>query len=296
VSDRYAALAAAIARATGRHLEPRPARVVGGGTIDEAWCWHGDAGELFVKIAPLPQAARLASEADGLRDLATATAVRVPAVAGTGTTTTAAWLALEWLDLVAADSAAQATLGEQLAALHRCCAPAYGLEHDNYIGGTLQTNGWLEDWAEFLSRRRLAPQLALAQHNGYGGRLQQRGALLVELTGVFYSSYRPVPSLLHGDLWAGNWGMLAGGTPVVFDPAAYFGDREADIAMTRLFGGFGARFYDTYQTAWPLDQGASARRDLHNLYHVLNHLNLFGGSYLGRALAMIDRLLAETGR
>jgi fructosamine-3-kinase len=296
VNDKFATLAAAIARVTGLTVAPRPAYAVGGGSIAEAWCWRAGAGQLFVKVVALPDAARLVSEAAGLRELTAAATVRVPAVAGTGTTDTAAWLALEWLELVAADSAAEAALGQQLAALHRCRATRYGFGHDNYLGGTPQANAWLDDWPEFLARRRLAPQLRLAEVNGYGERLQRRGALLVELTGVFYSSYRPAPSLLHGDLWAGNWGMLAGGTPVVFDPAVYFGDREADVAMTRLFGGFGSRFYNAYQAAWPLDQGASARRDLHNLYHVLNHLNLFGGSYLGQALAMIDQLLAETGR
>jgi protein-ribulosamine 3-kinase len=180
--------------------------------------------------------------------------------------------------------------------LHRCRAARFGFERDNYIGRTPQANGWLDDWADFLARRRLAPQLALAALNGCNGRLQERGAQLVELVGVFYSSYRPEPSLLHGDLWAGNWSMLVGGTPVVFDPAAYFGDREADLAMTHLFGGFGNRFYSAYQAAWPLDQAAGVRRDLHNLYHVLNHLNLFGRGYLAQALAMIDRLLAEAGR
>ncbi|HXQ64572.1 MAG TPA: fructosamine kinase family protein [Steroidobacteraceae bacterium] len=296
MSGRYAALAAAIAGATGRPVAPRPAYAVGAGTFGETWCWRTGAGRLFVKAAPLSAAARLVSEAAGLAELTAAAAVRVPAVAGTGTTDTAAWLALEWLDLEPADSAVEAVLGEQLAALHCRRAAAFGFAHDNYIGGTPQTNAWLDDWAEFVARRRLAPQLALADRNGYGGRLQERGSRLVELTGVFYSSHRPVPSLLHGDLWAGNWGVLVGGTPVIFDPAAYFGDREADVAMTRLFGGFGARFYDAYQAAWPLDQGASVRRDLHNLYHVLNHLNLFGASYLGQALAMIDRLLAEAGR
>jgi protein-ribulosamine 3-kinase len=296
VSGRYAALAEAIARATGRPLASAPAHAVGGGSISETWCWEAGAERLFVKLAPLPEAARLVTEAAALAELAATATVRVPAVAGAGTAGSVAWLALEWLELAAPDPAAEAALGEGLAGLHRCHAARFGFEHDNYIGRTPQANGWLSDWVGFLAERRLAPQLRLAALNGYGGRLQQRGALLVELLGVFYASYRPLPSLLHGDLWAGNWSMLAGGTPVVFDPAAYFGDREADLAMTRLFGGFGARFYGAYQAAWPLDQAAGVRRDLHNLYHVLNHLNLFGGSYLAQAVAMTDRLLAEAGR
>jgi fructosamine-3-kinase len=103
-----------------------------------------------------------------------------------------------------------------------------------------------------------------------------------------------LPSLLHGDLWGGNWAADESGQPVVFDPAVYFGDREADLAMTRLFGGFSRAFYEAYESAWPLAAGATLRFDLYNLYHVLNHLNLFGGGYRPQAEALIDRLLAET--
>jgi protein-ribulosamine 3-kinase len=103
----------------------------------------------------------------------------------------------------------------------------------------------------------------------------------------------PAPSLLHGDLWTGNLGYLPDGTPAVFDPAVYYGDREADLAMSELFGGFGRDFYAAYRDAWPLDAGYGTRKTLYNLYHILNHLNLFGGGYLGQARAMIDRLLAE---
>ncbi len=136
--------------------------------------------------------------------------------------------------------------------------------------------------------RRLADVLSRAS-------AQDRGARLLESLDAFFTSYRPVPSLLHGDLWGGNWGTDTAGRPVVFDPAVYFGDRETDIAMTRLFGGFGNRFYTAYHSNWPLDQAAGTRRTLYNLYHVLNHLNLFGGSYLAQAEDMTARLLAELG-
>jgi fructosamine-3-kinase len=108
----------------------------------------------------------------------------------------------------------------------------------------------------------------------------------------FFAGYQPEPSLLHGDLWGGNWGVIADEQPVIFDPAVYYGDREADIAMTRLFGGFGAEFFTAYNEAWPLDSGFERRCDLYNLYHVLNHLNLFGGGYLRQVSDMLDRLLA----
>ena len=148
---------------------------------------------------------------------------------------------------------------------------------------------------EFLRDRRLAHQLDLAVTKGAQAHIVDRGRTLCQLLDAFFSSYRPVPSLLHGDLWAGNWGTDEDGLPVTFDPAVYYGDREADIAMTRLFGGFGHAFYTTYQSTWPLDQAAGTRSTLYNLYHVLNHYNLFGGEYLVKAGGMIDRLLAELG-
>ena len=186
-------------------------------------------------------------------------------------------------------------LGEQLAALHRVGAARFGWHRDNTIGATPQLNSWDDDWVRFFVRQRVGPQLELAEQRGASARLLDRGRLLCGIAGALFSSYRPVPSLLHGDLWGGNWAADDADTPVVFDPAVYFGDREADLAMTRLFGGFGPAFYAAYQSDWPLDQAAGTRRGFYNLYHVLNHFNLFGGSYAAQAEGMIDRLLAELG-
>jgi fructosamine-3-kinase len=136
-------------------------------------------------------------------------------------------------------------------------------------------------------------QLELAARNGASARLRAQGERLCESLGAFFTSYRPAPSLLHGDLWGGNWGADADGLPVVFDPAVYFGDREADVAMTRLFGGFGPAFYAAYRSTWALDRGADVRTTLYNLYHVLNHFNLFGGGYAAQAERMVAQLLAE---
>jgi len=108
-----------------------------------------------------------------------------------------------------------------------------------------------------------------------------------------FGGYRPVASLLHGDLWSGNYAYTHEGEPVIFDPAVYYGDREADIAMTELFGGFGREFYTAYREVYPLDEGYAVRKTLYNLYHILNHLNLFGGGYLTQAQGMVDRLLSE---
>ncbi len=154
-------------------------------------------------------------------------------------------------------------------------------------------NDWLGDWVAYFRDRRLRYQVELAARKGYSGPLQRQGEVLLERLGGLFTTYQPAPALLHGDLWGGNWGVDEEGGPVIFDPAVYYGDREADLAMTRLFGGFGASFYAAYEAAWTLDAGSRTRADLYNLYHVLNHLNLFGGGYSRQALSLVERLLAE---
>jgi fructosamine-3-kinase len=235
------------------------------------------------------------AEAEGLDELGRANALSVPRVLGSGAAAGQSFLALEWIDFGSVSSRSESLLGAGLAAQHRVTATEFGWHRDNTIGSTPQQNDPDHDWVRFYADHRLGYQLELAAGNGYEGRLTERGALLRERTGVFFERYRPVPSLLHGDLWGGNWAADASGRPVIFDPAVYFGDREADLAMTRLFGGFGAAFHASYESSWPLEPGADDRRTLYNLYHVLNHLNLFGSGYLSQAQAMIDRLLAATG-
>jgi len=269
-----------------------PASVGAGGGFAECQRWESDAGPVFVKLAPIARELALEAEADALRELATAQAVRVPRVLGFGTVGTQAFLALEWIEFGPVRPGTEAAFGEQLARLHRVTAARFGWHRDNTIGATPQRNEWTADWVEFFGQHRLGYQLDLAQRSGHGGRWLEQGRRLCECMGAFFTGHSPRPSLLHGDLWGGNWAADASGAPVIFDPATYYGDREADLAMTQLFGGFGREFHAAYESAWPLDSGAAARRDLYNLYHVLNHLNLFGGGYRGQAEAMIDRLLA----
>jgi protein-ribulosamine 3-kinase len=283
---------------TGHAFDGAPAGPVSGGDINQCLRWNGHGTAAFIKVAPAERLPTFEAEADGLRELAGAHALRVPGVLGVGLAGSTAVIALEWLDLRRAESSdpAQARCGAQLAMQHRVMAPAFGWSRDNTIGTTPQRNIWADDWVRFFSEQRLGPQLALAEGNGLPARVIERGRRLAERCGAFFSSYRPLPSLLHGDLWGGNWAVEAStGEPVVFDPAVYYGDREADLAMTRLFGGFGPRFYAAYQAEWPLDQAAGTRRTLYNLYHVLNHFNLFGGAYAGQAATMIESLLAEFG-
>ncbi len=293
--DALKEVAAALAAALGTRVDPQPERSVHGGCISDSVRWHSDRGALFVKLGAPANEAAFAAEAAGLEELAAAEAVRVPRPLACGRTQARSWLALEWLDLEAASAAAQAQLGEQLALQHRASAPQFGWHRDNTIGSTPQRNPLTADWVAFFRDQRLCAQLDLARDSGHGGAVDQRGRLLLQLMPAFFTSHRPIPSLLHGDLWGGNFAADADGAPVIFDPAVHYGDREADIAMTRLFGGFGHGFYTAYESAWPLDAGAATRRGLYNLYHVLNHLNLFGGAYGAQARSLIDRLLAELG-
>lgn len=282
-------------RKTGRTFARSPAGEVAGGSIHRCVRWETNAGPVFVKIGLISQVSMFEAEADGLRALGAAQALRVPEVLAVIAAGGESALALEWIDFGAATHASEARLGRQLAALHRMTDARFGWHRDNAIGRTPQPNGPTDDWVCFYGERRLGFQLQLAERSGLDAHVIDRGRRLVERCGVFFTTHRPTPSLLHGDLWGGNWATISGtGEPVIIDPAVYFGDREADLAMTRLFGGFGPAFYAAYSEAWPLDAGADTRRGLYNLYHVLNHWNLFGGGYGRQAAAMIEQLLAAT--
>jgi fructosamine-3-kinase len=263
---------------------------VSGGDISAAWRVATTRGNLFIKTGPPPVADMFSAEADGLTELLQSGAVRVPRVIAQGENASIAFLALEWLQLVAADTRIERRLGAQLADMHRTTREQFGWHRDNTIGLTAQQNTWAGNWVDFYREHRLSFQLRLAADNGFKGELQDRGAQLMKRLPIYFENTEPVASLLHGDLWGGNWGCSEG-QPVIFDPAVYYGDRETDIAMTRLFGGFGAVFYEAYEDRWPLPDGHAERQHLYQLYHVLNHLNLFGSGYHGRAIALMDALL-----
>ena len=249
--------------------------------------------EYFAKVAAARDAARLEAERDGLAALRASAAVRVPALAEEGKNDERAWLLLEWLELAPLSAKSGAALGAALAALHRIEHERYGWERDNFIGGSVQVNGWSDDWIGFWQHNRLAPQLRLAAANRFPSRLIDRGERLAADSGAFFRNRVPAKSLLHGDLWGGNVAALPDGTPVMFDPAVYVGDREADLAMTTLFGGFPPDFQSAYAAAWRPDDGYRTRRDFYNVYHVLNHANLFAGGYVRQAQELIERVLAE---
>jgi len=291
--EPFAHLATEISRLAGVSCAPEPERQVGGGSINRCYRWPAGATPLFVKVAGSNSLPMLQAEAEGLAELARAQSLRTPAVVACGRAGASAFLALEWLDAVTATEACEIRLGRGLAGQHRRSAPAFGWRRDNTIGSTPQANGPLASWTEFYRERRLRPQLALAAVTGCGAGLTSCGERLLEALPQLLAGHRPQPALLHGDLWGGNWLATREGEPVVFDPAVYYGDREADLAMTRLFGGFGPAFYRAYAETAPLPPGAELRGELYNLYHVLNHANLFGGGYAAQARRMIERLLAE---
>jgi protein-ribulosamine 3-kinase len=295
VSDAggFEAVALEIAAQLGGDCAPEPESAISGGSIHRSYRWLCGDTPLFVKVAERGGGAGLDAEAAGLQALADARAVRVPRVLARGCGGATPFLALEWIESRPAGRTAERKLGEQLAVQHRVAAEQFGFAGDNFIGRTPQPNGWLAEWAEFFRERRLRHQLALAVQNGFGELLENPGARLLEAVDALLAGHRPQAALLHGDLWAGNWLADSRDEPVIFDPAVYYGDREADLAMTRLFGGFGRPFYDAYQAAEPLPAGHAVRAELYNLYHVLNHANLFGGGYARQARASIDRLLAE---
>ena len=293
MNDLWSTVAQHLSAATGQSFAIRYCQSLNGGCINQAWKISDGNRAFFVKTHAAHGLAMFEAEAAGLAELAASQTVRVPGPVSWGSAAGLAWLALDYLPLGRKETQAMVRLGQQLAALHRPLQPYFGWRRDNYIGSTPQRNTRSDDWIEFWREQRLSLQLELAAKNGYGGGLQRQGeALLARLAGLFVS-YQPAPALLHGDLWSGNAGATVDGEPVVFDPAVYYGDREADLAMTELFGGFPACFYAAYREAWPLDAGYVQRRMLYNLYHVLNHLNLFGGGYLAQAERLIAQLLAE---
>jgi len=280
-----------ITLATGQPFRPGEKRPVGGGSINEAWKISEDSRTYFVKLNSAHRVDMFEAESEGLNEIANSHSVRVPQPVCYGRSGNNSYIVMEYLELGHGDSAA--ALGQQLAQMHRTRAEIFGWSRDNTIGSTPQINTESGDWVEFYGDHRLGYQLSLPGARGYGRRMQDDGERLIAHLPAFFTDYQPQPSLLHGDLWGGNYATDISGAPVIYDPAVYYGDREADIAMTELFGGFGSRFYDAYNEAWPLDPGYAVRKTLYNLYHVLNHLNLFGGGYGGQAQTMIGRLLSE---
>jgi fructosamine-3-kinase len=233
-------------------------------------------------------------EASGLTQLRLTGSIRVPDLYCTGISGNRSFIAMQGIKIGAAQTHSYTLLGEQLAALHLHQSPTFGAEHNNHIGPTAQINTRSNNWFDFWREQRLGYQLQLAEQNGASARLVEDGYRLgARMQDLFDTE--PAASCLHGDLWQGNWGFDQQGRPLIFDPAHYYGDREADIAMTRLFGAAQSDFYTAYQYHYPMSDNYRQRQIFYNIYHILNHYNLFGGRYLDQAQTMIQKLLADLG-
>lgn len=282
-----------IEQATGIPFGIASQQDVGGGCINASFQVSDGQRRYFIKTNHRRHAAMFEAEAEGLRAMAATRTIKVPQPVCYGEQGEQCYIVMEHLQLGSRGD--NALFGRQLAAMHRHSSEQFGWHIDNTIGATPQPNHPHHDWIEFWRQHRLGFQLELAARNGYGGKLQALGQRLLADFPALFESYQPIPSMLHGDLWTGNYGALADGTPVIFDPAFYYGDREADLAMTTLFGSFPRDFYAAYNEAWPLDAGYATRRTFYNLYHIINHTNLFGGGYHAQAIGMIEQVLAEIG-
>ena len=282
-----------ISDSTNRSFTILNKKGVSGGSINEAYMLSDGQNAYFVKLNTPQQEEMFSAEAEGLVELANSKAIKSPTAICWGSDTSSSYIVMDFIDAGRGKPESQGLLGEQLASMHRCSADRFGWHRNNTIGSTPQHNTQSDCWIDFFRDHRLGFQLELAARNGFSGRLQKDGDKLLNNLEVFFEDYTPQPILLHGDLWSGNYFFTNNGMPVIFDPAVYYGDRETDLAMTELFGGFSSDFYSAYNETYQLDPNYSDRKTLYNLYHIINHVNLFGSGYLGQVQQMMSKLLSK---
>ena len=281
-----------IAQALGCQFHDAQRYAQSGGCINHAYVLEAQGKRVFVKLNQATMLEMFVAEAEGLAEIIRSNTVRAPRPLCWGVHADQAYLVMEFLAFGSSRDGAR-TLGAQLAQMHDATQEQFGWQRDNTIGATSQVNTYSKNWIDFYRDKRLGHQLHLAANKGARQVLLDKGERLQADIESFFIDHRPLPALLHGDLWSGNYATTDNGQPVIFDPAVYYGDREADLAMTELFGGFPRDFYAAYQAHHPLDQGYRIRKTLYNLYHILNHFNLFGGGYASQTEHMLDELLGE---
>lgn len=280
----------ALTRLTGQRTRIEKAHAVRGGCISPSARIETDAGDRhFLKWSDPPiSSSFFAEEARSLRALAETDAVRVPAVLESDPS----WLLLEWLEPGSAGPSTWETLGRNLAVLHGNGAESFGWPADNWIGSLPQGNASADDWPGFWMERRIVPQWDAARRRGFFDASDQRAieAMRNRAGDLFEAGDRDGPSLLHGDLWGGNVHVMADGTAALIDPSTWYGHREVDLAMARLFGGFDAAFFDAYDEARPLEPGfAGTRCEAYQMYYLLVHVNLFGAGYVDGVKRILQR-------
>ncbi|MBD0269228.1 MAG: fructosamine kinase family protein [Cyanobacteria bacterium Co-bin8] len=286
----WTSIAEQISQATGEPFTVQAQHSVGGGCINQAYRVTNGSQSYFVKLNAATQMGMFEAEALGLKEIYDSQTIQVPRPICWGVAESSAFIVLDWLEFGYGSEQAWQRMGENLAVMHRVTSPqGFGWDRNNTIGETPQRNPWTQDWVEFYREHRLRYQFQLAHRRG--GHFPRQEELLTAVP-TLLAGHTPTPSLVHGDLWSGNASVTKAGEPVILDPATYYGDREVDIAMSELFGSFHPAFYRGYNAAYPLDEGYPQRRILYNLYHILNHFNLFGGGYASQANRMIDQLLS----
>ena len=280
---------AQISQATAEKFQTQQRRSVSGGCNNQGYCLSDGNQTYFVKLNQAPLVAMFEAEALGVKQMYDTNTIRVPKPICYGVAGNSCYIVLEWLDMGRGDSNASEEMGRKLAQMHKkSLSNKFGWDMNNTIGSTPQINSWTDDWVEFWTKHRLGYQFELGKRRG--GSFPQADELLNAIPELL-SGHEVQPSLVHGDLWGGNAGFTVDGEPIIFDPATYYGDREVDIAMTEIFGGFSAGFYQGYNEVFPLNDGYEKRKNLYNIYHILNHFNLFGGGYGSQANGMIGRIL-----
>jgi fructosamine-3-kinase len=282
-------IAQQITQTTGKPFQIENRRSVSGGCINQGYAITGNGQTYFIKINRSTQIAMFEAEVLGLQQMFNTHTIRVPEPICCGIADQSSYLVLEWLEFNSGGSDAWTQMGRNLALMHRQGkADQFGWELNNTIGSTPQINTGTSNWADFFAEYRIGYQLKLAKRKG--GSFPDIEQVLTGVREIL-THHHPQPSLVHGDLWSGNAAVTTSGEPVILDPATYYGDREVDLAMTELFGGFPAAFYRGYNEVWTLDSGYQKRKDLYNLYHILNHFNLFGGGYGSQASYLIQKIL-----
>ncbi|MDX1694770.1 MAG: fructosamine kinase family protein [Ketobacteraceae bacterium] len=279
----------------GGHYEKLQLQRSGLGCINETWQAHGEGLEpLFIKVGAASAADMYEQEIKGLKLLEQAQRFRVPKAHFVAANDNVACLVMEFIDLGPVRGGSEKAVGEALAELHSFTNDQFGLAEDNYIGRSPQVNGFADNWWAFFCERRLTVQMEMAKDNNMRDQLVDRIQRLIDTVPAAFGEHAPAASLLHGDLWSGNMSVDENGKPAIYDPAVYYGDAETDIAMSKMFQSLGDRVYEVYHSHHPRREGMETRRNLYDLYHWLNHFNLFGVTYLGQVEQCVDAVLAET--